>query len=46
MNFIEDFDLNIEGLKLGLFDKLCAEDLSDTIQTNEARRNRISSNFF
>lgn len=35
MNFIEDFDLNIEGLKLGLFDKLCAEDLSDTIQRDE-----------
>lgn len=30
MNFISDFDLSIEGLKLGLFDKLCAEDLSDT----------------
>ena len=35
MNFLENFDLSIEGLKLGLFDKLCAEDLSDTVQLNE-----------
>lgn len=35
MNFLEDFDLNVEGLKLGLFDKLCTEDLSDTAVKNE-----------
>ena len=35
MNFIDDFDLNVEGLKLGLFDKLCTEDLSDTAIKNE-----------
>jgi hypothetical protein len=35
MNFISDFDLSIEGLKLGLFDKLCAEDLSETEIKNE-----------
>lgn len=35
MNFIDDFDLNVEGLKLGLFDKLCTEDLSDTAVKNE-----------
>jgi hypothetical protein len=35
MNFLTTFDLNIEGLKLGLFDKLCAEDLSDTAEKDE-----------
>jgi hypothetical protein len=35
MNFIDNFDLNIEALKLGLFDKLCAEDLSDTAVKDE-----------
>jgi hypothetical protein len=35
MNFLATFDLNIEGLKLGLFDKLCAEDLSDTVEKDE-----------
>ena len=35
MNFLATFDLNIEGLKLGLFDKLCAEDLSDTAEKDE-----------
>lgn len=36
LNFLNEFDLNIEGLKLGLFDKLCAEDLTDTEVKNEA----------
>lgn len=35
MNFIQDFDLNVEGLKLGLFDKLCTEDLSNTAVKDE-----------
>lgn len=35
MNFVDEFDLNVEGLKLGLFDKLCTEDLSDTAVKNE-----------
>lgn len=30
MNFLDNFDINIEILKLGLFDKLCAEDLSNS----------------
>lgn len=29
INFLDKYDLSIEMLKLGLFDKLCAEDLSD-----------------
>ena len=44
LNFLTTFDLNIEGLKLGLFDKLCAEDLSDTAIKNDKRRNFISCN--
>lgn len=36
MSFIDEFDLNIEGLKLGLFDKLLAEDLSDTAVKDES----------
>ena len=35
MSFIDEFDLNVEGLKLGLFDKLLAEDLSDTAVKDE-----------
>lgn len=35
MSFLDVFDLNIEGLKLGLFDKLCQEDLSDTAVKDE-----------
>lgn len=35
MNFLDDFDLNVEGLKLALFDKLCTEDLSDTAVKQE-----------
>lgn len=35
MNFLDKFDLNIEGLKLGLFDKLCSEDLNDTTVYDE-----------
>jgi hypothetical protein len=34
MSFLDVFDLNIEGLKLGLFDKLCGEDLSDSVITD------------
>ena len=30
MNYVDSFDITLEGLKLSLFDKLCAEDLSDT----------------
>ena len=37
------FDLNVEGLKLGLFDKLCQEDLTDTAVTDETRNCYISS---
>lgn len=29
INFVDKYDLSVELLKLGLFDKLCAEDLSD-----------------
>ena len=30
MNFLDEFDIQVEGIKLALFDKLCSEDLSDT----------------
>ena len=36
MSFLDVFDLNIEGLKLGLFDKLCGEDLSDSVITDQS----------
>jgi hypothetical protein len=35
MNFVDGFDLSIEILKLGLFDKLIAEDLTDTAILDE-----------
>ena len=35
MSFIDKFDLNVEGLKLGLFDKLCREDLTETTVLDE-----------
>jgi hypothetical protein len=35
MSFLDVFDLNVEGLKLGLFDKLCQEDLSDSAVLDE-----------
>lgn len=43
MSFLDVFDLNVEGLKLGLFDKLCQEDLTDTAVTDETRNCYISS---
>ena len=36
MSFLDIFDLNVEGLKLSLFDKLCQEDLSDTAVKDES----------
>ena len=35
MSIIDDFDINVEGLKLALFDKLCTEDLSNTAVKND-----------
>ena len=38
MSITDDFDINIEGLKLGLFDKLCTEDLSNTeVKTEDGK---------
>ena len=36
INLFEEFDIQVEALKLGLFDKLCSEDLSKDIILSEA----------
>lgn len=35
ISFIDQFDLNVQMIKLSLFDSLCAQDLSDTQQRDE-----------